>query len=91
MRIMHTIRGITEICQKHDLKPTKLRKYFIPIPMPRATFQRRQDRVTAAHPAAQLYSSSTWLSVFLTPSTSSQTVLIKCFFKELSKVLCDLG
>lgn len=31
MRIIHIIRGITEICQKHDLKPTKLCKYFVPI------------------------------------------------------------
>lgn len=40
MRIMHIIRGIIEICQKHDLKPTKLHKYFVPISKPRATLQR---------------------------------------------------
>lgn len=80
MRIIHIIREITEICQKHDLKPTKLCKYFVPISKLRGTFQSRQDRVTAAHPApAQPCSSSTWLSVSLTASTSSQTVPIKPF------------
>lgn len=70
MRIIHIIRGITEICQKHDLKPTKLCKYFVPISKPRATFQREGPRVPAAHPGLQPHSPSTRLSVPLTASTA---------------------